>query len=159
MISTGKGAERANVTRCLVDHGFHPEQSGRCRGDRTMEQRWSLRKPVTIEVQVSHKCHPVIRGRSMNISLEGMYIQTGIVILPIGSFIDVEFALMTGEGWEQIRMPAVVVHRTGNGCGIVFHAFNRNVFRSIERMLYTNNNRFARQSQGIQSIGKVAYRA
>jgi hypothetical protein len=137
------------MTRRPVGHGFHLEQSGHCRGDDTMEQRWSLRKPVTFEVQVSHKCHPLIRGRSRNISLEGLFIETGIVILPVGACIDVEFALMIGEAWEQVRIPAVVVHRAGHGCGIVFHAFNTMVFRSIERMLYTHNNRFARQAQRI----------
>ena len=119
-----------------------------------MERRWSLRTPVTFEVQVSHKCHPVIRGRATNISLEGLFIETGIVILPVGSYIEVEFSLMTGEAWEQFRMPAVVVHRTGHGCGIAFHAFNTMVFRSIERMLYTHNNRFAWQAQRI--LGSAA---
>jgi hypothetical protein len=140
------------MIRRPVGHGFHPEQLGHRRGDRTMEQRWSLRKPVTLEVQVSHKCYPVIRGRSRNISLEGLFIETGIVILPVGSSIDVEFALMTGEAWEQIRMPAVVVHRTAQGSGIVFYTFNTKVFRSIERILYTHNNRFAGQPQGIRNV-------
>jgi hypothetical protein len=117
-----------------------------------MEQRWSLRMPVTFEVQVSHKCHPVVRGWSRNIGLEGLFIETGIVILPVGSCIEVEFSLMSGALWEQIRMPAVVVHRSGHGCGVVFHAFNTTVFRSIERMLYTCNSRFARQSQSIRSM-------
>ena len=98
-----------------------------------MEHRWSLRKPVTFEVLVSNKCHPLIRARSRNISLEGLFIETGIVILPVGSFIEVEFSLMIGRLQEQVRMPAVVVHRTVHGCGVVFHAFNTNVFRSIER--------------------------
>jgi hypothetical protein len=114
-----------------------------------MEHRWSIRKPVSFEVQVSHKCHPVVRGRATNMSMEGLFIETGIVILPVGSYIEVEFALMTGEEGERIRMPAVVVHRTGNGCGIVFHAFNTKVFRSIECLLYTHNNRFAGQPQSI----------
>ena len=117
-----------------------------------MEHRWSLRKPVSFEVRVSQKCNPVIRCRSRNISLEGMFIETGIVIPPVGSCVDVEFALLSGEVWEQIRMPAVVVHRTEYGCGIVFHAFNTKVFRSIERMLYTQYNRFVRQPQGIRKI-------
>jgi hypothetical protein len=108
-----------------------------------MEQRWSLRKPATFEVQVSHKCYPVVRGRSRNISLEGLFIETGIVILPVGCCIDVEFGLMTGGVVERVRMPAVVVHRAEDGCGIAFHAFNTHVFRSIERMLYAPDDRFA----------------
>jgi len=108
-----------------------------------MEQRWSLRKPATFEVQVSHKCYPVVRGRSRNISLEGLFIETGIVILPVGCCIDVEFELMTGGAAETVRMPAVVVHRTEDGCGIAFHAFKTHVFRSIERMLYATDDRFA----------------
>jgi hypothetical protein len=117
-----------------------------------MEQRWSLRKPVMFEVRVTHKCHPVVQGRSRNISLEGLFIETGIVILPVGSFVEVEFALMTGKVWEQVRMLASVVHRTGSGCGIVFHDFNTKVFRSIEGMLYTHNKRCSIQPQGIRSI-------
>jgi hypothetical protein len=117
-----------------------------------MEQRWSLRKPVMFEVRVTHKCHPLVQGRSKNISLEGLFIETGIVILPVGSFVEVEFALMTGKVWEQIRMPASVVHRTGSGCGIVFHDFNTKVFRSIEYLLYTHNNRCSIQPPCIRSI-------
>ena len=115
-----------------------------------MEQRWSLRKPVTFEVQVSHKCHPVVRGRSRNISLEGLFIETGIVILPVGCRIDVEFALMTGGDPLRVRMPAVVVHRTADGCGIVFHTFNTQVFRSIERMLYAPDDRLTPSPRGLR---------
>jgi PilZ domain len=118
-----------------------------------MEQRWSLRKAVTFEVQVSHKCHPVVRGRSRNISLEGLFIETGIVILPVGCCIDVEFALMSGGEPERVRMPAVVVHRAEDGCGIVFHAFNTHVFRSIERLLYTHNDRFAPPPRRLRNSG------
>ena len=102
-----------------------------------MEQRWSLRKSVTFEVKVIYKCHPVVLGRSRNIGLEGLFIETGILILPVGSCIEVEFGLMTASQWEQIRVPAVVVHRNGGGCGIAFQAFNGKAFRAIEQLLYT----------------------
>jgi hypothetical protein len=116
-----------------------------------MEQRWSLRKPVTFEVRVSHKCHPVVRGRCRNISLEGLFIETGIVILPVGCRVDVEFALMTAGDPIRVRLPAVVVHRTSDGCGIVFHAFNTHVFRSIERMLYAPEDRFTPPPRGLRN--------
>lgn len=106
-----------------------------------MEQRWSLRKPVTFEVQVSYKCHPVIRGRARNISLEGLFIETGVVIPPVGCRVEMEFALMTPGDPQRVRMPAVVVHRADGGCGVAFHAFNTRVFRSFEQMLYTRNDR------------------
>jgi hypothetical protein len=115
---------------------------GALQEEKHMEQRWSLRKPVTFDVQVSRKCHPHVRSRSRNISLEGLFIETGLVILPVGCCIDVEFALTTAGGPVRVRMPAVVVHRTRDGCGIVFHAFNTHVFRSIERMLYAPDDQF-----------------
>jgi len=102
-----------------------------------MEQRWSLRKTVTFEVKVSYKCHPVVLGWSRNIGLEGLFIETGIMILPVGSYIQVEFGLLSATQWEQISMPAIVVHRNRNGCGIAFQAFNGNAFRAIEHVLYT----------------------
>jgi hypothetical protein len=120
-----------------------------------MEQRWSLRKPVTLEVQVSHKCHPMVRGRARNIGLEGLFIETGIVIPPVGSCIEVKFALMSGAVWVQICMPAVVIHRTGDGCGILFQAFNRKAFCLIERLLYADNRWFAGQPQRINRADGV----
>ena len=106
-----------------------------------MEQRWSLRKSVTLVVKVVYKCHPVVLGRSRNIGLEGLFIETGIMILPVGSCIQVEFDLMNATRLVQICMPAVVVHRNRNGCGIAFQAFNGNAFRAIEHLLYTSPGR------------------
>jgi hypothetical protein len=117
---------------------FQPKQTGHCTGGRTMEQRWSLRKPVTFEVKVVYKCHPVILGQSRNIGLEGLFIETGIMILPVGSCIEVEFGLMAGTQWEEVHMPAVVVHRNRDGCGIAFQTFNGKAFRVIEQLLYTH---------------------
>ena len=72
---------------------FQPKQTGHCTGGRTMEQRWSLRKPVTFEVKVMCKCHPMVLGRCRNIGLEGLFIETGIVILPVGSLSEASFHL------------------------------------------------------------------
>jgi hypothetical protein len=140
---------------------FQPKQTGHCTGGRTMEQRWSLRKPVTFEVKVVYKCHPVVLGRSRNISLEGLFIDTGIMILPVGSCIEVEFGLVAGTQWEEVHMPAVVVHRNRDGCGIAFQTFNGKVFRVIEQLLYTHDHRVARWPQcthpdGIRHMARVA---
>jgi len=112
-----------------------------------MEQRWSLRKPVTLEVKVVYKCHPVVLGRSINISLEGLFIETGIMILPVGSCIEVEFGLMADTQLEEVRMPSVVVHRNRVGCGIAFQTFNGKAFRVIEQLLYTHDHRVAQWPQ------------
>ena len=126
-----------------------------------MEQRWSLRKPVTFEVKVLYKCHPVVLGRSRNIGLEGLFIETGIMVLPVGSCIQVEFGLMSATQREQICMPAVVVHRHRNGCGIAFQTFNGKAFRVIEQLLYTHDYRVARWPQrthpadGIRRMSRV----
>lgn len=116
---------------------FSTEADGELHWRLNMEQRWSLRTPVTFEVKVSYKCHPVVLGWSRNIGLEGLFIETGIMILPVGSYIQVEFSLLSASRRQQICMPAVVVHRNRNGCGIAFQAFNGNAFRAIEHVLYT----------------------
>ncbi len=127
-----------------------------------MEQRWSLRKPVTFEVKVVYKCHPVILGRARNIGLEGLFIETGIMILPVGSCIEVEFGLLTGTQCEEVRMPAIVIHRNRYGCGIAFLTFNGKAFRVIEQLLYTHDHRVARWLQcthhadGIRRVPRVA---
>jgi hypothetical protein len=110
---------------------FQPKQTGHCTGGRTMEQRWSLRKPVT----------------SRNIGLEGLFIETGIMILPVGSCIEVEFGLMAGTQWVEVHMPAVVVHRNRDGCGVAFQTFNGKAFRVIEQLLYTHDHRVAQRPQ------------
>ena len=117
-----------------------------------MEQRWSLRKPVTFEVRVTHKCHPVVQGRSRNISLEGLFIETGIVILPVGSFVEVEFALMTGKVWEQIRMLASVVHRTEAVAGSCFMTSTQRYSAPSSACSIPTTTACSIQPQGIRSI-------
>ena len=120
-----------------------------------MEQRWSLRTSVTFEVKVSYKCHPVVLGRARNIGLEGLFIDTGIMVLPVGSWIEVEFALACRAGWLQVRMPAIVVHRNGQGCGIAFQAFNGKAFHVIEKLLYSHGPHIARWSPDAPSDARA----
>jgi hypothetical protein len=135
-------AEGASIKAAFPEMRFSCAAVGALRRRNSMEQRWSLRKSVTFEVQVAYKCHPVIRGRSRNIGLEGLFIETGIVVPPVGCRVEMEFGLPTGGDPQRIHMPAVVVHRGEDGCGVAFHAFNSRVFRLIEQLLYTPDDRF-----------------
>jgi hypothetical protein len=68
---------------------------------------------------------------------------------------------MSGNRWEEVHMPAVVVHRNRDGCGIAFQTFNGKAFRVIEQFLYTHDHRVARWPQcthpdGIRRMARVA---
>ena len=102
-----------------------------------MEHRWSVRKPVDIDVRVYHGGFPGARVRARNIGMEGMYIETRGLALPKNSVLDVEFRLDdAGEG-QNFRVPSFVRHVSGGGVGVMFRQFNQDLFRALHNQLYT----------------------
>ena len=106
-----------------------------------MEHRWSLRKPVDIEVSLRRQGMPAKRYRTRNISLEGVFVESGADTWPEDTFLELELPLYdryaSGSRTEQRhRIPVVVVHRAEGGMGLMFCVFDQPLFRIVEHLLY-----------------------
>lgn len=85
-----------------------------------MEHRLSERRPINLDVLIFHQGLPVGRGRTRNIGLEGMFIETEIRDFSEGTTLDIELNVDGDEGEQRVRLPGLVVHRNREGMGLMF---------------------------------------
>lgn len=101
-----------------------------------MEHRWSPRKPYATDVVIHYRPLGLIRGRTKDISLEGMYVSTGRITLPKNEPVDVCFTLVDGDHKSMHQMGAFVVHSQEDGVGLMFRDFQSSVYAALENVLF-----------------------
>ena len=100
-----------------------------------LEQRWSHRKPISMDVTLYYPPMGTIPGKTRNISLEGMCVDTGGVTLPEHARVEIEFTTRAGTGMLSHRMPAYVVHNTPHGLGLMLQHVDYQDFHALRYML------------------------
>lgn len=109
--------------------------------DHKMEHRWSVRKPVYVEITLRRQGMPAKRYKTRNISLEGVFVESGTDAWPEETFLELELPLYDNQQFgidkeQRHRIPVVVVHRTSGGMGLMFCVFDQPLFRIVEHLLY-----------------------
>lgn len=109
-------------------------------GQQKMEHRWSLRKPVDIEIGLRRQGTSAKRYKTRNISLEGIFVESGPDNWPEDTFLELELPLYDNQSGiereQRHRIPVVVVHRADGGMGLMFCVFDQPLFRTVEHLLY-----------------------
>jgi hypothetical protein len=102
-----------------------------------MERRWHARAPIKIDVALYYDGLGMLRCRTHDVSLEGMFINTGAIALPYHVPIDIVMPQMSdGEpGPGMHRFPAYVVRVANDGVGAMFRNLDIRAFRALERLL------------------------
>ena len=86
-----------------------------------MEHRLSLRTPLTMNVAIYYNSLGLLQGRSLDVSRNGMFVQTGHLVLPLHAMVDVAYPLdASSNGIHPQRTPAMVVRTTDAGVGLMF---------------------------------------
>lgn len=98
-----------------------------------MEHRWNERKDTDFQVLLYRQGHAAITGRLRNLGLEGMYIETGPRDLAEGMVLHVAFSLEGQTGKQHLRLPALVVHHSEQGVGMML--FRPMTTQLLERIL------------------------
>lgn len=98
-------------------------------------RRWNPRKPITIEVTLSYPQSEKLNCQTRDISLEGMSIDTGRVVVPENTLVDILVKGLDAVVSDQYRFPAVVVRATKNGVGTVFRNMGFDNFRALQSIL------------------------
>jgi hypothetical protein len=96
-----------------------------------MEHRWSIRKPHQCSVIVDCPRIGLAATQLRDIGIGGMFVETGKVDLPLNATINVAFAL----DQEEFCLPAMVVHRTQSGAGLMFLESELDVLRTLRNVL------------------------
>ncbi|MCF6355798.1 MAG: PilZ domain-containing protein [Candidatus Polarisedimenticolaceae bacterium] len=100
-----------------------------------MEHRYALRKPVTLDVVVTYQALGLVHGRTMNVGLGGMYIETGRVELPVNALIKTAFFLNENGMHKPCSADAMVVHSCSCGSGLMFNDLDDELHAALQRLL------------------------
>lgn len=82
-----------------------------------MEHRWSRRQPEEGEVTICYLGQCFSACSILNISSDGMLIETPEIPLPCGALVELTFNV---SGMGERRLRGLVVHRTGQDAGVMF---------------------------------------
>jgi hypothetical protein len=87
-----------------------------------MENRYSTRKTVALDVELHHGRTSFGTFKARNISLEGMFVETGPINLYPSDLIDATLTFgRKPTATHEVR--AVVVHHTDEGIGLMFRDY------------------------------------
>jgi len=100
-----------------------------------MEHRWSERKPINMDVTLYYEPIGRVHGKTRNISLEGMFIETHGTYLPPKAELEVSFVTHEGNRERAHKVPAYVVHGGDKGIGIMLRHVGYNDFHALRYML------------------------
>lgn len=101
-----------------------------------MEKRWSLRKSIQLDVVLHHDTAGVIKCKTRDISLEGMFIETDSQTLPVDDPVYLDFILQNGDN-KLHHIRAKVVRTTDNGMGVMFREFNPRISHFLRDVEYS----------------------
>jgi hypothetical protein len=101
-----------------------------------MEHRWSARKPFSGNVVVECPRVGLVHATMRDVSLSGMFVETGPMVLPLNAPVSVVFNLPLGKIAEDYCLQAMIVRHTAKGAGIMFLDPDNDVVRSMRTKLY-----------------------
>lgn len=101
-----------------------------------MEHRWSNRRPLDGEVALSHPRYGFVRGTVRDISIGGMFVETGRIGLPVNTPVVVSFRLQSGSQSDHYRLHAMVVRTAERGAGLMYLDSSADTIRPLREMLY-----------------------
>lgn len=100
-----------------------------------MDSRKSARKPLRQHVNLeSPRIGPLV-ARSRDLSLGGMFVETGALVLPPNAAVAVSFSLENGGEHRAFNLLATVVRRAPEGAGLMFLQMGSDVIRSLSDVL------------------------
>ncbi len=100
-----------------------------------MEHRYTLRKPVTLDIVITYQALGLVQGRTMNISLGGMLIETGCVELPVNALVKASFYLHEKGEYKPCSVDAMVMHSASGQAGVMFNDLNDNLHAGLQMLL------------------------
>lgn len=99
-----------------------------------MERRWNMRSPIRLDVALVYDGLGIVRCRTRDLSLAGLFLETGAITLPHHAAFDV----MLDDGAaprKMFRLPALVVRVTREGVGAMFRDLDNRAADHLKTLL------------------------
>lgn len=122
-----------------------------------MEHRWSVRKTHASSATIDAPTRDTKVGWMRNVSVGGMFVETGPVLWPVNTPVYVGFTLAGEDNDEApFRLPGLVVRHAPGGLGVMFLETSADVLGALRRALYAQQ--LAHPGQWPDSSSVVTYR-
>jgi hypothetical protein len=113
-----------------------------------MEHRCSLRKPIELQLLLYKHGLPVKIGICRNLGLGGLFVETGRYEWREMEALQVE--LVGYNGKPSMRLPAVLIHHSERGAGLMFDAVSSEQRRVLCGWLFGGRNQRPTGSDALQ---------
>lgn len=101
-----------------------------------MNKRWNDRKPVSLELVINYPALGLLRGKAVNISHDGMFIET--VATSLCNHANIELTLNLPDSTDApAQIQAIIIHSRNNGIGIMFRNSEQSSVISMIQQLIT----------------------
>jgi hypothetical protein len=99
------------------------------------ERRWNTRKPMQLDVALVYDGLGILRCRTRDISLAGLFVETGPIVLPHHAAIEVVMEGGGGLPRPTCRLPALVVRVGEDGAGAMFRDLEARGLNFLQALL------------------------
>ena len=100
-----------------------------------MEHRCSTRNPCGMTVTLDCPYHGPVLARAQDLSLDGIFIETGELFLPLNTRVHVAFETGGDERRTAFRLPGMIVRRARTGVGVMFLETNDATLGALDAAL------------------------
>ncbi len=108
------------------------------RGEIGQERRWCARKSIELDVGLYYDRLGLLSCRTLDMSMEGMFVNTGRITLSAFTKVDAVLTHHNGTDSQQIRLPARIVRVSPEGAGLQFHNFDSDTYYFLREILSTH---------------------
>jgi hypothetical protein len=99
-----------------------------------MEHRRGQRLPCDISAVVAYRSLGLVSGKARNISADGMYLDSGPIVVPKNSLVSVHFRLDGLDGRDRFEADAMVVWVGAGGMGLMFNDPSPELVLAVETL-------------------------
>jgi len=100
-----------------------------------IEQRWSQRRTVSLDVDVFNGENLVANCRTRDVGLGGVFLEVADATLDTDDEVDLFFTLGGKKQVFRYKLKAKVVRMMSEGVGLMFKDFDTNSFRSLQEIM------------------------
>ncbi len=93
---------------------------------------------MNAEAMILRNGSSLSKGKIRNIGLEGLFLEADTEPLIKHNRLDIRFTLEDGDQHREYQIPVLVRHLDQNGVGVMFLTFEREVFQSVQNLLYVS---------------------
>ena len=100
-----------------------------------MEKLTSERQLAVTDVTISYTNLGLVTGKTLDISLGGMCVDTGPICLPENAAVTVSFTVDQASGITDCEAHAIVVRVEGSRCCLMFDGMNQQTHQALRSLV------------------------